>query len=333
MRDQHRTPAGHDAPPEIRAMTDSSTNPAPTPPTAPPAVPDLTDLDRTRDLALTHLIERLADGEVRPEDLAEVERQVHEMPAGSARIATERTLRDACRRVMGDVPIPEGMANRVREAARLRLRGEQEGIHLVMESMASAGPVGQIQPTRRRFAFIRLAAAAALVLAGFIGARMTRDTSTGPADIDMSARSETAGFDLSSKSLRDEYYSAAIAEATRVLGEAPTLPEGDEIRVSRYSPAVTETGQGSVRFEYVVKVAYAKAATRGHMVSVVIQLAGPDAKFDPSVVLENDDGDVFWRIRQSGRLIYHIQSDSKQALHLVSERLGWPAPATRAPDR
>jgi len=69
------------------------------------------DLSKVSAAALLRLA---ADGEVDPQHQARLDEHVAAHPDSEKRVAFERGLRGACGRAMGDVSVPEGLADRVR---------------------------------------------------------------------------------------------------------------------------------------------------------------------------------------------------------------------------
>ncbi len=296
---------------------------------------DLTELDRTRDLALAHLVERLADGEIRPEELEEAQAQVALMPMGSQRVEFERMLRAACARAMGSIEIPPDAKDRVLEAARLRLRGEAEGMHLALETLAGSVEIqaDRIPIAGRTLSFGKLAAAAVLVLTGFFGARLTMDLGDTGSTHDLAGGgSASAGIDFSRTSSRsDEYYARAVESATQILGERPHLATVPGMIPATFTLSQSTEGRPAVHFSYSIEIPNAKGKTQRWIVRLVVE-TDPAIGATSDAVTERSEGDAYWKQRREGRLLYNIFSDSKQALDLVTQSLGWPesAPKSRA---
>lgn len=289
-----------------------------------PTAPSSSPHDLTRDLAISHLVERLADGEIRPDERPWVEESVASLPDGPAHVAEQQALRAACSRVMSVVPVDPGVQDRVMHAVHLRLRGESDALRQLSLTSTPKAPT----PDRisGRLSFWRLTAAATLVLAGFIGARVTDRTLqerdfTGTADA-ASTLGGSSGLPLS-----NDYYVGAMTEAERFLGHPITLPSSSDVRPLRYLRGEADAQPRTVTFVYLVRVPDPSGV--GETISVpaplVIQ-ANQDTDFDPAVVVEREHGDIHWRIRQIGPLIYNIQSESEHAVDLIADLLGWPAP-------
>jgi len=269
-------------------------------------------------------VERLADGEIRPDERPWVEESVASMPDGPSRVAEQQALRAACSRVMSVVPVDPAVRDRVMHAVHLRLRGESDARQQL--SLASTPKASTPDRISGRLSFWRLTAAATLVLAGFIGARVTDRT---PQERDFTGPTGTASTlgGSSDRPLSDDYYLGAVTEAERFLGHPITLPSSSDVRPLRYLRGQADAQPRTVTFVYLVRVPDPSGA--GKTISVpaplVIQ-ANHDTDFDPSVVVKREHGDIHWRMRQIGPLIYNIQSESEHAADLVAELLGWPAP-------
>lgn len=293
------------------------------PPMTPREPESLTPLDRTRDLALSHLVERFADGEVRPDELAEVERQIALIPNAAERVSFERALRAACGTAMSSIPIDSGCLERVHEAAKLRLRGEADAI---AEQSATGIPIpaesAEAESHRiGKITFTRLAIAASLVLAGFLGAQFTgNDHPRGAAFSPDSSAS--VGIDLSNEGLRAEKLEAARQNAEDFLGHAISLPQGSDIIPNRFDFGPRDGASRSVGFRYAVRV---PGQTELAAVTLFIQHE-TETRVNPGRIVENAQGDVFWSMRQEGPLLYHIQSESRQGVRILSDALGWPVP-------
>lgn len=292
-------------------------------PDSPACPPPATAHDQTRDLSVSHLVERLADGEIRGDEIASIEEWVSSLPDGPRRVAEQKALRAACARVMSVEPLDPDVESRVMHAVHLRLRGESDARR---ELQAPAGLTPVPDAGSRRLSFWRLSAAAALVLAGFIAARFT-DRSNEDRDFSEAMRSASAPGVSAQRVLSTDYYAASVLEAERFLGHTITLPGSADVNPLRYVRGPSDAQPRTVTFVYLVRVPdpVEDGRTLSVAVPLVIQTLN-DSDFDPSVVVEHVDGDVHWRIRQVGSLIYHIQSESELALRRVSDLLGWPAP-------
>ncbi len=299
----------------------------------------LTPLDLARDLAQAHMVERIADGELRPDELPLAQREIAQNPAAESRIRFERMLRTHCARVMSDIPVDPTARHRVLEAAKLRLRGEadalegrSDAIPFPQEAAASAEPEDEKRfSIGRGISFGRVAAAAALVFAGFLTAHLTGESNLSRAFSDHGAAA--VGIDLSSKALRDEYYAKSVVDAGEFLGASITLPSGEGITPSRYDPSESEPDRPSVSFQYAVRVPDPSRPGKFLLpsASVLIQ-RNPEFSFAQGRVFEKDQGVVYWRVKQDGNLLYHIQSDSAEAVRKLSEALNWPAPSPASAD-
>lgn len=285
-----------------------------------------TPVDQTRDLALSHVIERFADGEIRPDEMAEVERQIAQIPNAADRIRFERALRAACGQAMSVVPIDPECRQRVHEAARLRLRGEADALaQVTTDGQTTPQVAGRIEPAavhspRRTVTLGRLAIAASLVLAGFLGAQFT--TSDQPKGSSLTdSVSAGLGLDLSDASQRTERLAEARMKAESFLDGSIVLPEGPNIYPNRFDFGPDGGKSRSVGFRYAVRVpGQAELAA----VNLFIQQEST-TRVNPGQIIENAQGDVYWSMRQEGDLLYHIQSESKQAVRVLSEALGWPS--------
>lgn len=288
---------------------------------APPAIAgDPLDPADTR----AFILDQFADGELTPEEILEIERDLASMPGAEAHITFSRELRSACVHAMADVPLDPGCRDRVRDAVRLRLRGEADA--LAASGLATANPSEAHKPLIfKNVRFIRLATAAALILAGFAGARFTQELSE--ARTFGSTPTAGIGYDMQTKALRSAYLEGAISHAESFLGAKVALPEHAYITPIRYEPGATSEDLRSVVFTYVVS--YPDSGEPDGMVKVPVTLIiqqDNQANFDPGIVVEHGQGEVLWQTRQQGPLMYNIQSESVRAIEIVAHALGWPTP-------
>ncbi|GMV25037.1 MAG: hypothetical protein AMXMBFR58_10680 [Phycisphaerae bacterium] len=283
------------------------------------AVPS-TPIDETRDLALSHLIERFADGEFRPEEFRRIEAEIGAMPGGPQRLAFERRLKAACARVMGDVSVDPGCKTRVMEAVRLRLRGEADALENQAALTQVAGRIGPAAARPQRTVRLRrFAAAAALVLAGFLCARLTGEYA---GSRDFSGPS-SAGLNLSRQILSADY-DRAVQQAETFLGHGVRLPAGAGIVPVRFEPGGSDPDRRSVSFEYTVRIPNDEQPGRYRRMPVTVFVEIHSSSSRQGVVSEVH-GDVTWWSRQMGELKYSIQSESEHAVAVVAKSMGWPS--------
>jgi hypothetical protein len=270
------------------------------------------------------LLEQLADGELTPEETLELESHLSSIPGADQHITFSRDLRAACVGAMSDVPMDASCRDRVRDAVRLRLRGEADAL-AAQAGLATAEPEQHKSFQFSKFRFIRLATAAALILAGFVGARFTHEISE--ARNFASGATASMGYDLTSKALRSSYLQGAIGHASSFLGSDIKLPEDSRITPIRYVPGSASEELRSVVFVFVVS--YADASADDGMAKVPVTMIvqqDHQVDFDPGIVIEQGQGEVLWRTRQRNKLMYNIQSESTRALEIMSDSMGWPKP-------
>jgi hypothetical protein len=308
------------------------------------------------DPGLAALLRKAADGELAYEEMIALRMYMDGNAMAEDRVEFERQLRSACRRTMADVRAPDDLRSRVQQLVetsrqpahgeRGELLGDQSNrpivVRRVSRDVAEPGPyryVGWIWSLRN------IAAAIALVLAGFTAARLL-DGDSRPivaTDLDPNnrfVRADMAGY-LSSQLAAYESASKTDAMAAKVqfmslqrtlvvaedwLQQRPLTPTDDQAAGVTFAGGGQATMPGAGKaFHFRYRVNKPDEADKSQLVSVFVQQDRLEVPLESGMTygVMGPIDTTIWVTRRDG-LVYYTLAESRWAVRRAMSALGLP---------